>query len=68
MGVICVNGNEEVAWFKAMTVADVLEIMHFTYSHIYVRVNGELVPEQDYGRFKISDGSDVKVIHLMAGG
>jgi len=66
--VIRVNDRDEIEWRESLTVADVLAIMHYTYPHIFVRVNGELVAEDDYSWYVIPDGADVKVIHLMAGG
>ena len=65
---IRVNDRDDIEWHESLTVAGVLEIMRYTYPHIFVHVNGELVPEVDYARREIPDGADVRVIHLMAGG
>ena len=65
---IRVNDRDDIEWYETLTVAGVLEIMHYTYPHIFVHVNGELVCEADYARYEIPDGADIKVIHLMAGG
>jgi sulfur carrier protein len=66
--VIRVNGREEIEWRQGMTVSDVLESLNYTYHHIIVNVNGELVPRSSYEAFVVPDGADVKAIHLIAGG
>ena len=51
-----------------MTVRNLLDEKLFTFRHIIVRVNGEYVPEESWPSFPVSDGDDVTVLHLMAGG
>ena len=65
---IRVNDRDDVEWRQSLTVADLLEIMHYTYAHIFVHVNGELIRADEYATYPIPDGADVRVIHLMAGG
>lgn len=65
---IRVNKRTEVEWEEGITVADLLEKLNYTYPHIIVKVNGELVRRHAYDTFTIPDGADVRVIHLIAGG
>ena len=51
-----------------MTVRALLEEKVFTFRHLIVSVNGDYVPEEEYESYKIADGDDVLVLHLMAGG
>ncbi len=51
-----------------MTVSDLLERMRYTFPHIIVKVNGEVVPREAYETYALPDGADVWVIHLIAGG
>ncbi len=65
---IRVNRRTEVTWQEGMTVADLLEKLNYTYPHIIVKVDGELVRRHAYDTFTIPDEADVRVIHLIAGG
>ena len=65
---IRINDRHEVDWREGMTVADLLEEMNYTFHEIIVKVDGELVPKEAYDTTTVSDGADVKAIHLIAGG
>ena len=64
---ITVNTREQ-AWRESLNVQSLLDEMGFIFRHIIVRVNGEYVPEEAYAQRLISDGDDVQVMHLIAGG
>ncbi|HID89666.1 MAG TPA: sulfur carrier protein ThiS [Anaerolineae bacterium] len=65
---IRVNDRDEIEWEEGMTVSDLLERMRYTFPHIIVKVNGEVIPREEYETHAIPDGADVRVIHLIAGG
>ena len=65
---ILVNNRDEVEWEPGLTVSALLERFRYTFPHIIVKVNGEVIPRQDYPTSVIPDGADVRVIHLIAGG
>jgi sulfur carrier protein len=64
---IRVNGKE-FEWETGMTVEKLLQQKKFTYPRIIVKINDKLIPEENYSKTFIYDESDVKVIHLLAGG
>jgi len=66
--VILVNNRDEVAWEEGLTVSGLLEKMHYTFPHIIVSINGEVIPREEYPTRTIPDGADVRAIHLIAGG
>jgi len=66
--VIRINNRDEIEWEEGMTVSDLLERMRYTFPHIIVKVDGEIVPREEYNTRTIPDGADVRVIHLIAGG
>jgi len=66
--VIRVNKRDELEWEEGLTVSDVLERMRYTFPHIIVSINGEIVLRAKYPTRAIPDGADVRVIHLIAGG
>lgn len=65
---ILVNNRDEMAWEEGLTVADLLERFHYTFVHIIVKIDGEVVSREEYSTRTVPDGADVWVIHLIAGG
>ncbi len=65
---ILVNNRDEVEWEEGLTVAALLERFRYTFPHIIVKINGEVVPRAEYPTREIPDGAEVWVIHLIAGG
>ncbi|HEC33419.1 MAG TPA: thiamine biosynthesis protein ThiS [Chloroflexi bacterium] len=65
---IRVNDRDEVEWEEGLTVSALLEGFRYTFPHIIVTINGEVVPLREYPIRAIPDGADVRVIHLIAGG
>ena len=65
---ICVNNRDQIEWEEGLTVSGLLERFRYTFPHIVVSVNGEVVPREDFATRPIVDGADVRVIHLIAGG
>jgi sulfur carrier protein len=65
---IVVNRRDRLGWHEGLTVLDLLDRLRYTFPHIIVTVNGELVPRDQYGTRPIPDDADVRVLHLMAGG
>jgi thiamine biosynthesis protein ThiS len=65
---IRVNRRHKIAWSEGLTVADLLERMNYTFPHIVVFINEEVVPQERYATRTIPDEADVQVLHLIAGG
>jgi len=65
---IRVNNRDEIEWEEGLTVSALLERMRYTFPHIIVTIDGEVVDRQDYDTRAIPDGANVRVIHLIAGG
>ena len=65
---ITINKRERIEWTPGTTVQDVLERMNYTYPEVVIRINGDVVMNEDYNSYTIPDEADVRVIHLMAGG
>ena len=55
-------------WWKGMTIQSLLDAKRYTFRMIIVKVNGKVVPKDQYAMFPIHDGDNVDVIHLMGGG
>ena len=65
---ILVNNRDEVEWEEGLTVSALLERFRYTFPHIIVKINGEVIPREQYPTRTIPDDADVWVIHLIAGG
>jgi sulfur carrier protein len=64
---IRVNGRQ-VEWREGMTIRDVMKARGYTAPRIIVKVNGELVRQEQWETFQVDDGDDVQVLHMVAGG
>jgi thiamine biosynthesis protein ThiS len=65
---IRVNNRDEIEWEEGLTVSDLLGRFRYTFAHIIVKINNEVIPREEYPTAIIPDGADVWVIHLIAGG
>lgn len=64
---IQVNG-EPLEWSEGMTVRDILVAKNYTFPLLIVTVGDDLIDRKDYATTPVSQGADVKVVHLMSGG
>ena len=65
---ILVNNRDKIEWQDGLTVSTLLERLRYTFTHIIVKIDDQVVPRDDYPTHLIPDGTDVWVIHLIAGG
>jgi len=65
---ITLNNNTEVLEPEKLTISDLLQVKNFTFKMLIVKVNGKLIPKNEYGETWIQGGDDVTVLHLISGG
>jgi len=65
---ILINNRDKIEWEENLTISALLERFRYTFPHIIVKINGEVVPREKYPTRTIPDDADVWVIHLIAGG
>lgn len=65
---ITVNKLHTLEWREGLTVRDVLRALNYTYTHIFVVINEQVVRHDAYDTTPIPDEADVRVVHLIAGG
>jgi len=65
---ILVNNRDELEWENGLTVAALLERFRYTFPLVIVKIDGEVVPREQYPARTIPDGANVQVIYLIAGG
>ena len=64
---ITVN-NTDHPYSPGMTVKSLLEEKNFVFPLLVVKLNGRVVEDTDFAVTEISDGDNVMVMHLLAGG
>jgi thiamine biosynthesis protein ThiS len=64
---ILVNGRK-IEYKKEMTVNFILKELNYTFPLIIVKINGKIIPKEDFDTFILNDCDDLKIIHLVAGG
>ncbi len=60
--------NKDFDFREGLTISDILKEKKYMDHMIVVRINNNYVRKEDYQYKKVSDGDDVKVIHLFGGG
>jgi sulfur carrier protein len=51
-----------------MTITRVLEVMHYTFRMLVIKVDGRLIQRSEYAATEVPAGADIRVIHMVAGG
>ena len=64
---IVVN-NTDHPYSPGMTIKSLLEEKNFIFPLLVVKLNGRVVEDADFAVTEISDGDNVTVMHLLAGG
>lgn len=65
---IIINNREEEFDRDKLTVNEMLELKRFTYKLRIVKVNGKLIPREEYNSTYIYNKDDVQMLYLMSGG
>jgi len=65
---ILLNNRDDEFDGETITVSEMLIIKKFSYKMRIVKINGELIPKDEYDNAIIKDGDNVQMIYLMSGG
>ncbi len=65
---ITLNNTNETFDGDHLTVAELLQLKKFTFKMLIIKINGDLVKQENYGSAVIHEGDDVMVLHLISGG
>lgn len=65
---ISLNNRKEEFRMKKISVSEMLKLKNFTFKLRIIKINGILVPIENYDSTIILDGDDVQMIYLMSGG
>lgn len=66
---ITLNNREEIIENKTeITIRELLDIKSFSFKMLVIKINGILIPRDEYEKAIVRDGDNVTVLHLMSGG
>jgi thiamine biosynthesis protein ThiS len=65
---IILNNNNEAFEAETLSITELLALKKFTFKMLIIKINGNLVKQENYASSFIKDGDDVMVLHLISGG
>ncbi len=67
---IRINDRDEIEWVEGLTVSDLLKQLGYNFPRMLtvVKIDGQVVPHEEYPSRTIPNGADVRVVTLIAGG
>ena len=65
---ITFNNIQEEITGDSITIAELLDEKRYTFTMRIVKINGILIPRDNYDKTLINDGDEVQLIYLMSGG
>ena len=65
---ITLNNNPEIIEAGQITVRELLNLKRYTFKMLIVKINGQVVKNDEYDNAIIRDGDQVVVLHLISGG
>jgi sulfur carrier protein len=65
---IILNNREEEIDGDTISVSKMLEIKKFSFKMRIIKINGLLIPREQYESTIIQEGDNVQMIYLMSGG
>jgi thiamine biosynthesis protein ThiS len=65
---ITLNNRAEEFDRDNLTVEEMLMLKKYTYKMRIVKINGRLIPREEYEKTLIMDGDEIQMLYLMSGG
>lgn len=65
---IILNDREEDLNGDLLSVSEMIEQKKFSFRMKVIKINGELIPKENYDTVFIREGDDVRMLYLMSGG
>jgi sulfur carrier protein len=65
---IILNNTEEEFQGESISVTEMLILKKFTFRMRIVKINGRLIPREEYDNTLIFNGDNIQMIYLMSGG
>lgn len=68
MRIILNHLTEEISEKEQMTIRELLTYKRYSFKMLVIKVNNQLIKNNQYETTLIKEGDDVIVLHLMSGG
>lgn len=65
---VTINFAPETYPETVLTIREILDRKHWSFPLIIAKLNGELVPREDYSKRTIAEGDSLELYHLVSGG
>jgi sulfur carrier protein len=65
---ILLNNREQEFADEVISVEEMLNLMKYSFKLRIIKINGNLVPRDNYNSTMIREGDNVQMIYLMSGG
>ncbi|NLA15167.1 MAG: sulfur carrier protein ThiS [Bacteroidales bacterium] len=65
---ITLNNRKETFDTGPLTVSEILDRKSFRFKMLVVKLNGELIPKENYPSTPVKEGDNLDIIHLISGG
>ncbi|MGE5356161.1 MAG: sulfur carrier protein ThiS [Deltaproteobacteria bacterium] len=65
---ITINNKSEILDRNSISIAELKQLMKFTFSKIIIKVNNKIIEPEEYETTMVEDGDVVVMLHLLAGG
>jgi sulfur carrier protein len=65
---IILNNNKETFDAETLSITELLALKKFTFRMLIIKINGNVVKQENYSKAFIKEGDDVMVLHLISGG
>ncbi len=65
---IFLNNRTEEFEMESFTISEMLILKKFSFKMKIIKLNGALIPKEEYDSTIINDGDNVQMLYLMSGG
>jgi thiamine biosynthesis protein ThiS len=62
------NDRTEETEKDTLSMSDLLELKRYSFRMRIIKINGALIPKEEYDSTIIHEGDNVQIIYLMSGG
>lgn len=65
---LTINHKEEEFKADFLTLENLLEEKDLTFKRLLIRINGQLIPEEQKAQAKLKDGDVLDIVRIISGG
>lgn len=65
---ILLNHTPETLPGDQLTIREILKIKNFTFPNLVIKINSKVIRKADWDEYRVTEGDQVEIIHLISGG